>query len=724
MISLRCGHCGENLEVKDELAGKRGKCPACGRAIAIPVTSEQLATATSEPGMRLPVARHAEEKQHAAPPQTPGSDAATRAQLPGNAAPEMSPTAGGETVGYAPVDAAGRLEAAEGTQQRFVEFLAPPEQPDEMGRLGPFRVLRVLGTGGMGVVYKADDPQLKRPVALKAMLPSLAASESGRRRFLLEAQAAATVVHDHIVPILQVGEDRGVPFIAMPYLEGEPLDKRLKREGRLPVPEVLRIGREVAGGLAAAHEKGLIHRDVKPANIWLEGNRGRVKILDFGLARAAGADVHLTQSGAILGTPAFMAPEQAEGLSVDHRCDLFSLGCVLYRMCTGRLPFEGDSALAILRALALTEPEPPCALNDDVPRPLSDLVMQLLAKNPEQRPQSAQAVAEKLFEMEARAGERARGQTTQDVKVDGTTRMGAAPARSAHAGKKRPSLVRLVAVGALCLGLPGFVLFLLLRAGPHQAPPGDAPPDARQTEALPQKFTNGLGMEFVLVPRGKSWLGGGGGKAGDREVEIKEDFYLGKYEVTQQEWEKVTGKAPSTFKAVAGVAKEDQKRFPVESVSWEDAQAFLKRLNATMKEPGWVYRLPKVAEWEYACRGGPLADKLASAYDFYLEKPTNRLSLAQANFSPPPGKGLLRTCKVGSYRPNPLGLYDMYGNVWEWCDDVEQAAGGASQRVLRGGCWYSASGSCRTANRIAAPPSYRFMNIGVRLARVPAEPRR
>jgi serine/threonine protein kinase len=135
-------------------------------------------------------------------------------------------------------------------------------------------VLKVLGAGGMGVVYKAEDPQLKRFVALKAMLPTLGASESARKRFLREAQSAAAIVHDHIVPIHQVGEDRGVPFVAMQFLEGEPLDERLKREGRLSVAEVLRIGRETAEGLAAAHDKNLIHRDIKPANIWLEGKKG------------------------------------------------------------------------------------------------------------------------------------------------------------------------------------------------------------------------------------------------------------------------------------------------------------------------------------------------------------------------------------------------------------------------------------------------------------------
>src|SRR5262249_44185271 len=156
----------------------------------------------------------------------------------------------------------------------------------------------------------------------KAMRPALAANEAACRRFLREAEATAAVRSDHVVTIYQVGEERGVPFLAMEFLEGVPLDRWLQ-QGRKPSgAQVLRIGREMADGLAAAHAKSLIHRDIKPGNVWLESaHGGRVKILDFGLARAVADDVHLTQSGAVLGTPAYMAPEQARGERVDARCD-------------------------------------------------------------------------------------------------------------------------------------------------------------------------------------------------------------------------------------------------------------------------------------------------------------------------------------------------------------------------------------------------------------------
>jgi serine/threonine protein kinase len=281
------------------------------------------------------------------------------------------------------------------------DFLTPPLKPDELGGLGPYRVLKILGAGGMGVVFQALDPQLNRFVALKVMRPALAASDSARKRFLREAQLAATIQHDHIIPILHVGEDRGVPYLAMPFLQGESLEERLQREKRLSGPEVLRIGREISQGLAAAHKHGLIHRDIKPANIWLEAETGRVKILDFGLARTVGSRSSLSQQGAIIGTPAFMAPEQVEGTTVDARCDLFSLGCVLYTMCTGTLAFQRKDIVGTLLAVATHHPTPLADLGADFPAGLSELVKKLLAKNAENRPASADVVLEAIRRIEA-----------------------------------------------------------------------------------------------------------------------------------------------------------------------------------------------------------------------------------------------------------------------------------------------------------------------------------
>jgi len=238
-------------------------------------------------------------------------------------------------------------------------------------------------------------------------------------------------------------------------------------------------------------------------------------------------------------------------------------------------------------------------------------------------------------------------------------------------------------------------------------------------------FTNSLGMEFVKVPKGTGWLGGGNGKQGETKVVIEQDFYLGKYEVTQEEWEKVMGVNPSVFKrendVVKGIPDAELKRFPVENVSWDDCQLFIKKLNEREKDSGWVYRLPKESEWEYACRGGPV-DKLDSAFDYYFAKPTNTLLPDQANFATQTDKALKLTCKVGLYEANRLGLHDLHGNVREWCDDPATGADGASYRVYRGSCWLSRGGVCRAAYRSSSPPSYRYYALGLRLARVPSAP--
>jgi serine/threonine protein kinase len=196
---------------------------------------------------------------------------------------------------------AAQVDGLENLSEEAYGFLGPPESPGEIGRLGPYRILKVLGVGGMGVVFQAEDTQLKRLVALKGMRPALAASVGARQRFLREARAVAALEHDHIVPIYQVGEERGVPYLAMQRLEGESLADRLLREGKLGLGDVLRIGKEIANGLSAAHQRGLIHRDIKPANVWLEAERDRVEILDFGLARAADDNRQVTQIGPFAG---------------------------------------------------------------------------------------------------------------------------------------------------------------------------------------------------------------------------------------------------------------------------------------------------------------------------------------------------------------------------------------------------------------------------------------
>jgi serine/threonine protein kinase len=267
-------------------------------------------------------------------------------------------------------------------------------------RLGAYRVVREIGRGGMGVVVEADDEELQRRVAIKVMASERAQDPVAKVRFMREAQAAAAIDHENVVPIHHVGEDGGVPFIVMPLLRGETLESRLKREGRLAPAEVIRVGREVLAGLAAAHARGLVHRDIKPANIWLAAETGKVKILDFGLARAADGTEGLTAPGATPGTPAYMAPEQVDGQPADARSDLFSVGATLYRCATGQPAFSGPTLSAVLRAVTAHHPPPPHQVNPSIPGPLSDVIMRLLAKTPSARPPSAQHVLDALTRLD------------------------------------------------------------------------------------------------------------------------------------------------------------------------------------------------------------------------------------------------------------------------------------------------------------------------------------
>ncbi len=276
-----------------------------------------------------------------------------------------------------------------------LDFLQPSDEPGRMGRLGTFGIIRVVGRGGMGVVLHAFDPHLTRDVAIKVIDPQLANNEVARQRFCREARAAAAVTHDNLVAVHQVDEDEasGLPYLVMQLINGESLEQRLKRIGKMTPLEVARLGMQAAAGLAAAHAGGLIHRDIKPANILMETPADRVKLTDFGLARAA-EDVKLTRTGFVAGSPLYMAPEQARGDEVDARSDLFSLGSVLYEAAAGTHPFDAKTPLTVLRRVTDETPPPLSDVNPDVPEWLSEIVDRLLAKNAADRYQSAGEVAE------------------------------------------------------------------------------------------------------------------------------------------------------------------------------------------------------------------------------------------------------------------------------------------------------------------------------------------
>jgi len=277
----------------------------------------------------------------------------------------------------------------------LLTFLAPPREAGALCRLDHYEVLKVVGRGSTGVVLKARDTKLQRVVAVKVLAPRLAASGSARERFVREAQAAAAVRDDHVVAIYAVSEDGPVAYLVMEYINGITLEERVKQAGPLELQETLRIGTQLAQGLAAAHAQGLIHRDIKPGNILLEDGLRRAKISDFGLARAAG-DAGATDGGFLAGTPLYMSPEQARGEPTDHRSDLFSLGSVLYTLCAGRPPFRANTTAEVLEHVREDAPPPLREINPDVPDWLCNLIAKLHAKKASDRFSSAQEVADLL----------------------------------------------------------------------------------------------------------------------------------------------------------------------------------------------------------------------------------------------------------------------------------------------------------------------------------------
>ena len=328
-------------------------------------------------------------------------------------------------------------------------LLAPSQEEGSIGRLDHYEVLGVIGRGGMGVVLKAHDTKLRRVVAIKLLAPALAAVGTARRRFAREAQSAAAVRDEYVVKIHAVCEDAAVPYLVMEFISGITLEDRIRAGGPVETRELVRIGMQSARGLAAAHAQGLVHRDVKPGNILLEDGVGRVKLTDFGLARAAD-DASISRSGVIAGTPMYMSPEQAKGDQIDLRSDLFSLGSVLYTLCTGRPAFRAANTVAVLQRVCDDTPRPIREVNPDVPKWLCAVVEKLLAKDPAERIESAAEVADLLARYLAHLEDPDRvppPPAVRGVRVGVRRRL------------RRPAFALLAAVAIAALGVAGYRAF-------------------------------------------------------------------------------------------------------------------------------------------------------------------------------------------------------------------------------------------------------------------------
>jgi serine/threonine protein kinase len=657
-----------------------------------------------------------------------------------------------------------------------LDFLKPCNTPDSLGCLDGYAVLDVIGRGGMGIVLRAMDPKLNRIVAIKVLVPEFAGSPQARKRFAREAQAAAAVSHDHIVTIHAVDDDGQVPYIVMECVVGQSLQQKIDKCGALGLKEILRIGMQMASGLAAAHKQGLVHRDIKPANILLENGIERVKITDFGLARATD-DVGITQSGQIAGTPQYMSPEQAMGQQVDTRSDLFSLGSVLYTLCTGRPGFRADSTLAVMKRVCDDAPRPIGETNPEIPEWLIEIIDHLLKKKPEDRIQTAAEVAELLNQHLAHL--------QQPASVPRPGRL-----RTPVVKGSTNRLAKAVLVGTGLMILIGATYFIStdhrwfgspvnparvveakpapVISEPHIASPAEkktvsetgaiedplqmptvfpfAKDKARAYQegwakrlSVPVERSNSLNMTFRLIPPGQFQMGSmpdelnklkleleeRGASAFDQfvvmsslplhTVELSQPFYMSAYEVTVAQFQQfvqetsyvTTGEQATNarFTWKSFIPEVDLTKQPVVGVSWEDADEFCKWLSrkSSPDEVAQQYDLPTEAQWEYACRAG--TDSLWSCADNLLHE----YAIIEQQGQPYPAQ-------VGLRRPNPFGLFDMHGNVDEWCRDWhnsqyyarsplvdpvfgERPNDRGSGRVARGGAWNASAWWSRSSTR-------------------------
>ena len=326
-------------------------------------------------------------------------ECSTRSQLPGS---KTNPET--DNNDYAEDRVSAALAAASGADAHrqihdstLDQLLESPGHPEFLGRLGNYDIERVIGSGGMGVVFQAFDSQLSRPVAIKVLAPRLSGLGVARQRFAREARAIAAVCHDNVIAIHSIHVEPPNPYLVMPLVSGGNLQEFVEREGPPSVVEIVQIGKQIAAGLAAAHREGVIHRDVKPANVLLANGRNRILLTDFGLAQVEN-DASLTRSGLITGTPHYMSPEQARGETADAQSDVFSLGTTLYFLATGQPPVDGAHPMAVLHKICQGKFKDVRELNPEIPTELAHLIHSMIEPNPSRRISSAEQVAKLLTE--------------------------------------------------------------------------------------------------------------------------------------------------------------------------------------------------------------------------------------------------------------------------------------------------------------------------------------
>ncbi len=683
----------------------------------------------------------------------------TRPQQP----PRSSSGGGPATGGFGSVPATVPLQDLSGDKLIFTAPRAAFEDK-QVPSLGGIPLIAKLGQGGMGAVYYGIHPRLQQEVAVKVLPFDMAErSPDAVQRFFREAQLAARVKSPHLVGVLDVNQESGLFYIVMEYVEGASAQAYLRnaiKSEAMGLNEAVALELCIAActGLAAAHAKGIIHRDVKPDNIMIprdeqtrELDINAAKLADLGLARSEALDSGMTQSGACMGTPGFMSPEQAnDAKACGKPADVFSMGATLYALLTGHSPIAASELFKMLRATNEEPHEPVGKLRPEISVPSAELIDRCLAKDPAKRYVDAAALLGALKVCRAaldepaqtqvavvRVGEMVRakevGQPVPDSKQPITA--SAAPATSPPAANNSavaPKKSRAGLWAALLLFSAGVVfaawhyasnLSRLPVANTDPETPKEiaaANPAEPGQKRLTLNLDNGIKMDLELIAPGTFVMGSPDGEDERREdekqhsVTISKAFYMARYPVTQEQYEAVMTMNPSNFNKGNGGGPKN----PVERVSWNDAVAFCENLDAGMKAelpPGMKVQLPTEAQWEYACRAGTKTQ----FYTGNSEADLARAGWYAKNSGP-------KTHPVGQKTPNAFGLYDMHGNVFEWCQDAyledyttlsqqDPINAKGAKRILRGGAWSFDFGYSRSANRDFAPPDFHDDYYGFRV---------